>query len=92
MIDLLEYAAKNKCVITIEPVQNNGRDAWRLSIGCKSGKISGVTDHNADGNQNLKRISASPRKQNECESRQHAKQHYYCQNNRICTHVYPIAK
>lgn len=44
MIDLLEYAAINKCAITIEPVQNNGRDAWRLSIGCKSGKISGVTD------------------------------------------------
>jgi hypothetical protein len=44
LIDLLEYAAKNKCAITIEPVQNNGRDAWRLSIGCKSGKISGVTD------------------------------------------------
>ena len=44
MIDLFDYAEKNKCAITIEPVQNNGRDAWRLSINCKSGKISGVTD------------------------------------------------
>lgn len=40
----LTMLKKNKCAITIEPVQNDGRVTWRLSINCKSGKISGVTD------------------------------------------------